>query len=470
MRFATALPSPVARRHLPEAVERRRVPALSRRSLLAGLAGGLGVASASSRVRASGPSPEWTRRFAGGGFDSVDGIVTDGRGITVVGTSDDVGGWIRRYDHDGGRAWTRTALAGRPRTLVRTPDAGFLVGSSVEAGLRVTRLDPDGTVDRRTTHEELPGRPTALVVRPAGGHALVSVERAPDSTRVHVAVGDAAGTESWRRELTAAGRATSLLVADDGGLLVPVDRPQRSGELRRLDADGSLRAVRRYTLPGAWGPTALRTETGGVLLAGVDPEHAGVPWVVELDAALDERWRRRYDAVTGLDGPTAGTGVRLAATPSGYLVAGTEVDDAGDGVDLVPTLVRLGADGRRRSVERYPREASHRLLAVAVLDDHRTVIGGPTTTHEQARFDPETTDAVLAVVDDRTETTRTPPPTTWAETPTTDPPTTSAPPTTSEGPTPPETTATTTPGFGLPSALGALGAAGVARVLWRGEE
>lgn len=452
------------------------MPALSRRSLLGGLVGSLGVTIVPSPASGSAPPPEWTREFDSDGIDSVTGVVTDGRGITVVGYSVDTDGWVRRYDYDGGLEWTRTTLAGRPKSLVRTPDAGFLVASSAGTGVRVTRLEPDGTVDRRTDHD-LSGRPTALAVRADGGHGVTAVNRAPDRTLLHVAAGDPQGAELWQRELTTRGSATSLLAAEEGGLLVPIDLPERSAELRRLDATGSEVAVSRHDLPGVVGPTAIRTDDDGLLLAGVetntfDPGPERFPWVVKLDATLDEQWRRRYESVTRMDGPRLDGGFRAASTPSGYLLAGTEEDRDGRGTDLAPKLVRLGDDGSLQSVERYPREASHRLLAASVIDDHRTVIAGPTTTDDDAHFRSETTDAVLAVVDDRTETTETPPPTTWADTPTPDPTVTETPTPPSDQPTPAgsDTTATTTPGFGVLSALGAAGLAGAVGVLSRSSD
>jgi hypothetical protein len=479
------------------------------------------------------PVERWTATYGRQGTERAFSVVSVADGYVVGGstTSFDTRSdmWVVHVDADGRQTWTRslgTAGSERVRDLVATDDGGVLVVGQLGAteGSRLYKLDTEGTVEwsRLFGSDHLARAAVAVdgggyvVVGSVAGEgfsrpgavAFVSPE---DDVRIDRLTGRSVAVESF----------TAITETSDGDLLLAGESDRGEGDVDawvvKLASDGTVRWNRLASEPNAELHPAAVTElpNGDVLVAGV--KRRGTVddgWLARLDGRTGKVvWRTTYDRLSFDDVTANGRGALvagstfesrvtrdalllsvdgqgrelwrqtyggsrddvftgLAATPTGYLLAGWT--DTGEerredffavavdrpvtvtGLDVSPRSVTVGeqvtvtATLTNRADDRRRHETT--LVVDGEQRDSRTTmvsVGNETTVSFVVTFETSGTHTVSVdeggpiVVDVAPAST----PTATAE------PTPTSTPVPTPAPTPTPTTETTSPGFGVGAAL-----------------
>jgi hypothetical protein len=467
-------------------------------------------------------------------FDVVrvtDGYVLGGSTTTFTVREDGESDmWVVHVDDEGRRTWTRsvgTVGSETDRALAATPDGGVLVVGELGAGegSRLYKFDAAGDEEwsRRFGSDQLA---RAAVARDDGGYVIVGDVAGEGFARPGAVAFVSADGEVRIDRLTgrriAVETFTAVVETSDGNLLLVGESDRGEDDVDawavKLTPNGTVVWNRLVPQPNAELHPAAVTEltNGDVLLVGVTRRGTvDDGWLARLDGETgDVVWRRTYDRLRFSDVTPNGRGAlvagstfesrvtrdalllsvdaqgnvqwrqtyggdrddvfsALAATPTGYLLAGwsdvgddrreeffavavdrpvtvTEVDvsprsaTVGEPVTVTATLTNRADDRRRYEatlfVDREPRETRARQVAV----------GNETTVSFEVTFDspgsyavgvgeatPVTVDVVASQASTPSETTE----------PTPEP--------TGES-TPAETTETASPGLGPVAAVAAL--------------
>ena len=330
--------------------------------------------------------------LGGNGTDRIRAVAkTAEGGAVLVGQTDSFGGntdgWVVSLDSDGNERWNRTVGGPGFETfsgLHATADGEYVaVGSTrstVDGSTDVyaAKFDGDGDVVWADSYGGPRYDEAHAVVAADGGYTLAGATRSRgrgglSGWVLHL---DESGVPAWNQTYgsVADDVANDIDATGDGYVIAGATESGSATSdawILRLGPDGQQRWERavgkqRPTTAGAVVPL---DNTDGYVVVGSQAPGGGGPtdaWVTRIDADGTSVWNRTY----GGDGPD--TAVDAALTDGTPAFVGTTT--TGDGT-RDPWLVKLGTNGRQRSVTVVQTDGRERIRTLAGRDRQFAVVG-----------------------------------------------------------------------------------------------